>query len=203
MPVSVTKPQRIGVLGGTFDPPHLGHLVSAVNVRHTLHLDLVILMVANIPWQKVGIRCVTPAADRLAMVLAAVGEIPGLLAGDHEIRAGGYSYTADTLVMLAADYPGAELFTIIGEDAAAEIESWERVEEVIDRSQLVVVDRPGVSCALSDSIDWMRVAVPHLDVSSSDLRDRIRDGRPIEFLVPDSVIVEIRERRLYGVSEAQ
>ncbi|MCB0982614.1 MAG: adenylyltransferase/cytidyltransferase family protein, partial [Ilumatobacter sp.] len=74
-------PQRIGLFGGTFDPPHVGHLVTAVNVRHALRLDLVVLMVANVPWQKVGSRAVTPAEDRLAMVQAAVGDVDGLVAG--------------------------------------------------------------------------------------------------------------------------
>ncbi|MFP5488070.1 MAG: nicotinate-nicotinamide nucleotide adenylyltransferase, partial [Acidimicrobiia bacterium] len=91
------SPLRIGVFGGTFDPPHVGHLVTAVNVRHALHLDVVILMVNNVPWQKVGSRDITPAPDRLAMVAAAVEHVDGLVAGDHEIRAGGASYTADTL----------------------------------------------------------------------------------------------------------
>ncbi|HZB42455.1 MAG TPA: adenylyltransferase/cytidyltransferase family protein, partial [Ilumatobacter sp.] len=88
------KPQHIGVFGGTFDPPHVGHLVTAVNVRHALALDRVILMVANVPWQKVGQREITPAADRLAMVAAAVADVDQLEVGDHEIRAGGESYTA-------------------------------------------------------------------------------------------------------------
>src|SRR5688572_4243255 len=92
---------RIGVFGGTFDPPHVGHLVTAVNVRHELQLDVVLLVVANDPWQKSGDRRVTPAADRLAMVEAAVGEVEGLEVSDIEVRRGGTSYTADTLAALA------------------------------------------------------------------------------------------------------
>ena len=101
-PAAALPAARIGLFGGTFDPPHVGHLVTAVNVRHALALDTVILMVANIPWQKQGERAITPAADRLAMVDAAVADVPGLAAGRLEIDAGGPSYTADTLATLAA-----------------------------------------------------------------------------------------------------
>jgi len=194
------KPLRIGVFGGTFDPPHVGHLVTAVNVRHALALDLVILMVNNVPWQKVGSRDITPAADRYAMVAAAVEHVPGLVAGDQEIRAGGPSYTADTLAALAAEHPGAELFTVVGDDAAAGIRSWERADEVIAMSRLVVVDRPGQSPELDPDIDWIRVEVPRLEVSSTDLRARWSDGRPLDYLVTDEVLAVVAERGLYGTT---
>jgi nicotinate-nucleotide adenylyltransferase len=199
VPTDTGKPQHIGVFGGTFDPPHVGHLVTAVNVRHALALDRVILMVANVPWQKVGQRDITPAADRLAMVAAAVHDVEHLEAGDHEIRAGGHSYTADTLAWLAADNPGARLYTIVGDDAAAGIHTWERVDEVLSLSRMVVVDRPGERVTLDDSIDWIHVEVPRLEVSSTDLRARCRDGRPLDYLVPDPVLDVIRARGLYGV----
>jgi nicotinate-nucleotide adenylyltransferase len=192
----------VGVFGGTFDPPHVGHLVTAVNVGHALSLDLVVLMVANVPWQKLGSRQITPADDRLAMVRAAVADVPRLIAGDHEITAGGPSYTADTLVSLAAEWPGAELFTIVGDDAAAKIHTWDRVEQVLDRSRMVVVDRPGNRVILDDSIEWIRVEVPRLEVSSTDLRSRFGDGRPLDYLVTDPVLDVIRERGLYGTGEA-
>lgn len=194
------KPQRIGVFGGTFDPPHVGHLVTAVNVRHALGLDLVVLMVNNVPWQKVGSRSITPAEDRLAMVAAAVEHVPGLIAGDHEIRAGGPSYTADTLAALAAEHPDAELFTIVGDDAAAGIRTWERADEVVARSRLVVVDRPGEPVDLDPEIDWIRVEVPRLDVSSTDLRARWSDGRPLDYLVTDEVLAVVAARGLYGTA---
>jgi nicotinate-nucleotide adenylyltransferase len=192
------SPLRIGVFGGTFDPPHVGHLVTAVNVRHALALDLVILMVNNVPWQKLGTRSITPAPDRLAMVTAAVEHVPGLIAGDHEIRAGGPSYTADTLASLAVEHPGAELFTIVGDDAAAGIRSWERADEVVERSRLVVVDRPGEPVELDADIDWIRVEVPRLEVSSTDLRARWVDGRPLDYLVTDEVLGVVAARGLYG-----
>ena len=94
---------KYGILGGTFDPPHVGHLVSAVNVRHALGLDRVLLVVANVPWQKAGSRPISPAADRLAMVEAAVEGVPGLEACDLELARGGPSYSVETLQTLAAE----------------------------------------------------------------------------------------------------
>jgi nicotinate-nucleotide adenylyltransferase len=199
VPDSDEKPLRIGVFGGTFDPPHVGHLVTAINVGHELRLDQVFLMVANVPWQKLGTRTITPAADRLAMVRAAVDDVPRLLVGDQELRAGGRSYTVDTLTTLTADYPGAELFTIVGDDAAAGIRTWDRWESVAELSRLVVVDRPGDPVQLDDDIDWIRVVVPRLEVSSTDLRDRCADGRPLDYLVTEDVLKVIRARGLYGV----
>ena len=188
---------RIGLFGGTFDPPHVGHLVTAVNVRHALSLDAVVLMVANSPWQKRGTRSISPAEDRLAMVEAAVADVKGLVAGDAEIRRGGSSFTADTLATLVESYPGAELFTIVGDDAAAGLTTWERHQEVVAQSRLVVVDRPGTPVELPAGFDWLRVEVPRLEVSSTDLRARVRDGRPLDYLVTEPVLDIIAMRNLY------
>jgi len=191
---------RVELFGGTFDPPHVGHLVTAVNVRHALDLDLVILMVANVPWQKEGSRAITPAPHRLAMVEAAVRDVAGLVPGRQEIEHGGPSFTADTLAVLAEEFPLAEFFTIIGDDAAAGLRTWTRWEEVVDRSQLVVVDRPGEPVDLDSEIDWIRVEVPRLEVSSTDLRARFTDGRPLDYLVTQPVLDVIRSSALYGAS---
>ena len=110
---------RIGVFGGTFDPPHIGHLAVAVEVRHALALDRVLMVVANDPWQKRGARVLTPAADRLEMVRAAAQDLDGVEADDREIRRGGPSYTVDTVEELLGEQPGAELFVVVGADAAA------------------------------------------------------------------------------------
>ena len=185
------------MFGGTFDPPHVGHLVTAVNVRHALGLDLVILMVANVPWQKEGTRQITPAEDRYAMVEAAVADVPGLIPGRHEIDHGGNSYTADTLATLGDEFPGADLFTIVGDDAAAGLPTWDRYDEVVKLSQLVVIDRPGVPVDLRPGVDWIRVEVPRLEVSSTDLRARFVDGRPLDYLVTEPVLDVIGRRRLY------
>ena len=193
-----TASLRIGLFGGTFDPPHVGHLVTAVNVRHALNLDIVILMVANDPWQKSGARDVTTAEDRFAMVEAAVSVVDGVVAGRDEIDRGGPSYTADTLMALAEKHPGAELFTIVGDDAAAGLPSWTRVEQVAEYSQLVVVDRPGVAVDLPKQFSWLRVESPRLEVSSTDLRSRFSDGQPLDYLVTEPVLRVIEERGLYG-----
>jgi len=194
-------PTRVGLFGGTFDPPHVGHLVTAINVHYALDLDLVLLMVANVPWQKDGTREITPAEDRLAMVAAAVESVPGLVPGRHELDLGGNSYTADTLRVLGAEYPGAELFTIVGDDAAAKLHTWERSAEVRERSRLVVVDRPGAPVELDETVEWIHVEVPRLEVSSTDLRSRFCDGRPLDYLVTDPVLDMIEERSLYGSSD--
>lgn len=195
-----TASLRIGLFGGTFDPPHVGHLVTAVNVRHALDLDMVILMVAGDPWQKSGSRDVTSAADRFAMVEAAVSDVEGLVAGRDEIDRGGPSYTADTLMGLAGKHAGAQLFTIVGDDAAAGLATWTRVEQVVQLSQLVVVDRPGVAVELPQQFNWLRVESPRLEVSSTDLRSRCSDGRPLDYLVTEPVLHVIEQRGLYGSS---
>jgi nicotinate-nucleotide adenylyltransferase len=136
--------ERLGVLGGTFDPVHIGHLVAAVNVRHALGLDRVLLVVANAPWQKSD-RRITPAADRLAVVEAAVAGTPGVEASGIEVERGGESYTADTLEALSR--PGRELFLIVGSDVAADLHTWRRPHDVARLATLVVVSRGGVAGA--------------------------------------------------------
>lgn len=189
---------RVGVFGGTFDPPHVGHLVTAVNVRHALDLDRVLLVVANVPWQKVGSRGISPAGDRLAMVQAAVADVDGIEASAIEIERGGHSYTADTLATLRDQDPDAELFVILGADAAAGIGTWARVEEVRRLAELVVVERPGEPApSAPQGWTWTHVEVPRLEVSSTDLRDRVRDGRPLDYLLTPAVISCIRTLNLY------
>jgi nicotinate-nucleotide adenylyltransferase len=191
--------ERLGIFGGTFDPPHVGHLATAVNVRHDLHLDRVLLVVNNVPWQKVGSREISPAADRLAMVAAAVGAVEGLEASSLEVDAGGMSYTADTLATLVAEDPSRELFVILGSDAAAGLPTWERVEDVRALATVVVVERPGSPPVPPlPGWRWERVEVPGLEVSSTELRTRAEAGRPLDFLVTHEVVDCIAERGLYG-----
>ncbi|MDQ1393612.1 MAG: nicotinate-nucleotide adenylyltransferase [Acidimicrobiaceae bacterium] len=201
LPVDVAP--RIGVLGGTFDPIHVGHLVAAVNARHALHLDRVILMVANLPWQKTGQRVVTPAEDRWAMVEAAVGGVEGLEAGRLEMDRGGESFTADTMVELASLHPGASLFLIVGWDVAAELTTWDRWEDIQRLATLVVVNRPGAGRPAGlDGDGWRveEVTVPNLEISSTDLRSRAATGRPLDYLVPEAAVHCLRARGLYATS---
>lgn len=196
--------RRVGIFGGTFDPPHVGHLVAAVNVRHELDLDRVLLVVANQPWQKVGVRHISAADDRLAMVQAAVAGSDGVEASALEIERGGVSYTADTLVTLSTEHAETQLFVILGSDAASGLPTWERVDEVRTLATIVVVERPGaVEWTAPDGWSWRRVEVPRLEVSSTDLRARVRDGRPLDFLLTPAVIDCIRERGLYGLGAAE
>jgi nicotinate-nucleotide adenylyltransferase len=185
--------ERVGVLGGTFDPIHIAHLVAAVNARHALSLDRVLLVVANEPWQKVDEREVTPAADRLALVEAAVAGVEGLEASRVEIDRGGLSYTVDTLEALQA--PDRELFLIVGADV--DIDTWKRADDVRRLAQLVVVTRPGD--APPRRSEATVVDIPALAISGSYLRERLAKGEPVDFLVPDRVLRCIRERGLYAV----
>ena len=190
--------ERLGIFGGTFDPPHVGHLVTAVNVRHELQLDRVLLVVSNVPWQKVGTRDISPAVARLAMVEAAVADVEGLEASSLELDAGGHSYTADTLATLLAEDPSRELFVILGADAAAGVLTWERWEEVRDQATVVAVERPGAPKAeVPPGWRWVQVEVPRLDVSSTDLRARAVDGRPLDYLVTHEVADWIEGHGLY------
>ena len=189
--------ERLGIFGGTFDPPHVGHLVAAINVRHALALDRVLLIVANVPWQKVGSRPLSSAADRLAMVQAAVEGIDGLEASATEIDRGGESYTIDTVDELLAADPSRRLFVIVGRDAAAGMPTWERADELRERATLVVVDRPGSDPELPAGWTFHHVEVPRLEISSTELRDRVATGRPLDYLVPAGTIACLTARRLY------
>jgi nicotinate-nucleotide adenylyltransferase len=188
---------RVGILGGTFDPVHVGHLAAAVDVRHALGLDEVLLVVANDPWQKAG-RAITAAEDRFALVEAAVDGVEGIAASRIEIDRGGTTYTADTLQLLRAERRDVELFLIVGADVADDLETWDRFEIVRELATLVVVNRPGETTPRA--LPGWRVAaveIPALDVSSTDLRARAKDGRPLEYLVPTPAVRVMRERRLY------
>jgi len=199
--VVATMGQRIGVFGGTFDPIHVGHLVAAVNARDAVGLDRVILMVANVPWQKAGTRAVSTAEDRLALVEAAVGGVRGLEAGRLEIDRGGDSYTADTLAEMHKAQPDDEQFLIVGWDVASELTTWERFEEIQGLATLVVVNRPGSGRPRAlEQAGWRvaEVTVPNLEISSTDLRARAAEGRPLDYLIPEAGVRCIRARGMYA-----
>jgi nicotinate-nucleotide adenylyltransferase len=189
--------RRIGVFGGTFDPPHHGHIAIAQEVRHSLNLDEVLMVVANDPWQKTAISSVTPAVTRLALSHRAFDSVDGLDVSDLEIRRGGASYTADTLGALSG--PDCELFLVVGSDAAAGLDTWKRSDEVRSLATTVVVDRGGRQGGRPPA-GWTHaiVDVPALEISSSDLRARFGSDRPVDGLLPRSVIDQIRALGLYG-----
>lgn len=190
--------RRLGLLGGTFDPPHVGHLVAAVWSREALSLDEIWLIVAHEPWQKVGIRTVTPAADRLAMAQALVADVPGVEVSTIELDRGGASYTADTLRELRALDADRELFVLLGTDAAANVVTWERADEVRRDAVMVLVERPGAAGpAVPEGWTFERVEIPRLDISSTDLRERLSQGKPVHGLLPAAVSSVIEARDLY------
>jgi nicotinate-nucleotide adenylyltransferase len=197
MPVSGVR--ATGILGGTFDPVHVGHLVAAVCVRHELNLDRVLLVVANEPWQKIGERDVTAAESRFSVVASAVEGIEGVEASRLEIERGGPSFTADTVAELKKSV-GGDLYLVVGGDLVCELGSWDRVHEVREATTLVIVERGGVPAA-PDPPGWnvRRVAMPAIDLSSSELRARFADGRPVDFLIPAPAIRTIRRLGLYAV----
>ena len=190
---------RLGVLGGTFDPIHVGHLVIANEVRHAMALDRVLLVVANVPWQKVGQRQISPAEDRLALVEAAVAEVEGLEPSRIELDRGGPSYMVDTAEQLHAELDDLELHLIVGSDVADDLETWERFDDLRRLVTLVVVNRPG-SDRPRDLPGWRveHVEVPFLDISSTDLRARLADGRPVDFLMPAAAVHHAKQRNMYG-----
>lgn len=186
--------RRIGLLGGTFDPPHLGHLAAAQAARAQLGLEQVIFLVANDPWQKSGDRDVTPADVRLQMVSALVSGEPGMGVDDREIRRGGPTYTADTLEELVGEYPDTDFFLIVGADTAERIGTWHRPERVRDLSTLVVVNRDNRTIDIADALV---VTMAPVDVSSSDIRARVAHGESARGMTADAVVRIVEEFGLY------
>ncbi len=189
---------RIGIFGGTFDPIHNGHLQVADEVRRSLGLDRLLVVVANEPWQKQD-RPVTPAEDRYAMVVAALSDHPGLEASRVELDRGGPSYTVDTVRELLAEEPDAELFVVVGADVVGGLASWHEEPALRELVTLAVVDRPGAE-AVPTPPGWRAVRVPvrPLDVSSTGLRTRLEQGRSVSGTVPESVIRCMTQRGLYA-----
>jgi len=202
-------PERIGLLGGTFDPPHAGHLAAALHCREALRLDRVLLVVANDPWQKAPHRVITPAGDRLAMVEAAVAGLDGVEASRIEIDRGGPSYTVETVGALrtaavGAGWPLPDIFVVIGADLVATLPTWERVEELRRLVTLAIVSRPGSQPPPAPPgwrVAW--VDGGGVDVSSSEVRALLSQGHPVEELVPglvpEAVMDCIRHRNLYAI----
>jgi nicotinate-nucleotide adenylyltransferase len=197
-------PARVGIFGGTFDPPHAGHVAAARAVREQLGLDRLLLVVANDPWQKSGERAVSPAADRFALTEVLAGQIPGAEASRLEIDRGGPSYSVDTAeeVLAAADGGGVpvELYLVIGADLVPELGTWHRAEDLRGLVTLAIVSRPGgpvPDVPPGWRAEW--VNGPQVPVSSSEVRGLLAEGRSVEGLVPEPVIRCIRRRALYAV----
>ena len=189
--------ERLGVFGGTFDPPHIGHLAAAEAARWALGLDRVLFVVANTPWQKVDEQVVSPAADRLALVRAAVTNQEGFEVSTLEIDRGGDSSTAETLTDLAND--ARELFLIVGSDLADSLDTWRRPEDIRSLATVAVVARLGATGAGVPPPGWRWIAVegPGIEVSSTHVRRWLSEGRPLDSVMSQPVAAEIERRGLY------
>jgi nicotinate-nucleotide adenylyltransferase len=192
--------RRIGIMGGTFDPIHHGHLVAASEVQARFALDEVVFVPTGQPWQK-GDRDVSPAEDRYLMTVVATASNPRFSVSRVDIDRGGATYTVDTLRDLHALEPGAELFFITGADALAQILSWRDHDELFTLAHFVGVTRPGYDLAdthlPSGSVSL--IEVPAMAISSTACRERVAKGEPVWYLVPDGVVQYISKRRLYTV----
>jgi nicotinate-nucleotide adenylyltransferase len=189
------KPMKIGVFGGTFDPPHLGHLVAAQEVHFRLGLDRVLWIPAGIPPHKRD-QEITPGPVRLEMVRAAIAGDPRFEANDVEIRRPGPSYTVETLRQLRDRGPDDELFLILGADQLAELDGWREPDEIRRLATVVGFGREGDGPGQVAGARIVRV--PRLDVSSTEVRRRMAAGEPVTYLVPEGVEAIVRSERLYG-----
>ncbi|GAA1462903.1 nicotinate-nucleotide adenylyltransferase [Nocardiopsis exhalans] len=192
-------PTKVGIMGGTFDPIHHGHLVAASEVAHLFGLDEVVFVPTGQPWQK-DLAKVTPSEDRYLMTVIATAENPQFRVDRVEIDRSGPTYTLDTLREMRSVYgPDVELYFITGADALGAILSWHNVDELFDLAHFVGCNRPGHH--LSDTGlpegKVSLVEVPALAISSTECRERVRKGEPIWYLVPDGIVRYINKTGLY------
>ncbi|HEY9424797.1 MAG TPA: nicotinate-nucleotide adenylyltransferase [Microterricola sp.] len=187
---------RIGVMGGTFDPIHHGHLVAASEVAQSFDLDEVIFVPTGLPWQK---PAVSPGEHRYLMTVIATASNPRFTVSRVDIDRDGPTYTIDTLRDVHAERPDAELFFITGADAIAQILTWKDVRELWDLAHFVAVSRPGHDLSISGlpEGDVSLLEVPALSISSTDCRARVERGDPVWYLVPDGVVQYISKHHLY------
>jgi nicotinate-nucleotide adenylyltransferase len=198
--MTVTSAPRLGVMGGTFDPIHHGHLVAASEVAQWFDLDEVVFVPTGQPWQKSG---VSPSEHRYLMTVIATASNPRFTVSRVDIDREGPTYTIDTLRDLKSDRPEAELFFITGADALAQILSWRDHDELWDLAHFVAVSRPGhvLSTDGLPTDDVSQLEIPALAISSTDCRDRVQRGHPVWYLVPDGVVQYIAKHHLYRSKE--
>jgi nicotinate-nucleotide adenylyltransferase len=198
----VSERKRLGVMGGTFDPIHHGHLVAASEVQFWFHLDEVVFVPTGQPWQKSDQK-VSPAEDRYLMTVIATASNPRFSVSRVDIDRPGPTYTVDTLRDLRSlRGPEWELYFITGADALEQILSWRDLDELFELAHFVGCTRPGhtLSDAGLPEGKVTLVEVPALAISSTECRQRVSDGEPIWYLVPDGIVQYITKRRLYAVS---
>jgi nicotinate-nucleotide adenylyltransferase len=188
---------RLGVMGGTFDPIHNGHLVAASEAAAAFNLSEVIFVPTGEPWQKS--RRVTASEDRYLMTVVATASNPRFKVSRVDIDRKGPTYTIDTLRDLRSLYPDAELFFITGADAIAQILSWRDVDQIWSLAHFVAVSRPGHQMALPPHPEGAIsvLEIPALAISSTDIRGRVAAAKPVWYLVPDGVVQYIAKHQLY------
>lgn len=201
-------PRRIGILGGTFDPPHLGHLLIAETSRAALQLESVLFVPAGEPWLKSG-KHITAAMDRLRMVELAVADNPHFHVCDCEVRRSGPTYTVDTLRALQSAYlDDTQLYFIVGSDVLSQFHRWKEPEAILALCRLAVIERPGgppdAMAALGERFQSaiangavVSLAGPRVDFSASELRRTLAAGQSARYQIPDAVGQYIREHHLY------
>jgi nicotinate-nucleotide adenylyltransferase len=198
----MSRRPRIGIMGGTFDPVHNGHLVAASEVQSRFDLDEVVFVPTGNPYQKSG-RGVSPAEDRYLMTVIATASNPRFSVSRVDIDRTGPTYTVDTLSDVHRAYPDSQLFFITGADALEQILSWHKVEEMFEYAHFVGVTRPGFQLAATHLPDGAvsLVDVPAMAISSTACRDRVANGEPVWYLVPDGVVQYISKTGLYRKAE--
>jgi len=198
--MSAARRPRIGVMGGTFDPIHHGHLVAASEVAQSFDLDEVVFVPTGEPWQK---SKVTAGEHRYLMTVIATASNPRFTVSRVDIDRDGPTYTIDTLRDVRAQHPDADLFFITGADAIAQILSWRDHDELWDLAHFVAVSRPGHVLSTvglpTDRVSLLEI--PALAISSTDCRQRVRSGNPVWYLVPDGVVQYIAKHHLYRSKE--
>ena len=198
--------KSLGILGGTFDPIHIGHLRMAEHVFQSMDLEKIIFIPAYVPPHKLG-QDFAPAQDRYAMTKLAVADNPHFIVSDMELKRSGVSYTIDTIRQLHNLYPDKELHFIIGADSVAQLHTWHNIEEMLELTRFVAVWRPGYEDAMEELVRhlgqrarervWL-LDTPVYAISSTEKRTRLRQGQSLEGLVPAQVEEYIYEHGLYG-----
>ncbi|CEA08329.1 Nicotinate-nucleotide adenylyltransferase [Arthrobacter saudimassiliensis] len=192
-----SRPFRLGVMGGTFDPIHHGHLVAASEVAAEFDLDEVVFVPTGEPWHKSD-QVVSPAEHRYLMTVVATASNPRFTVSRVDIDRPGPTYTIDTLRDLRQARPDAELYFITGADAMAQILSWKDIGELWSLAHFVGVTRPGHELQNMGRDDVSLLEVPAMAISSTDCRQRVAAGQPVWYLVPDGVVQYIAKHRLYA-----
>ena len=198
--MSAARARRIGVMGGTFDPIHHGHLVAASEVADSFGLDEVVFVPTGQPWQKSD---VTESEHRYLMTVIATASNPSFSVSRVDIDRDGPTYTIDTLRDVQRLNPDADLYFITGADAIAQILSWRNHDELWELAHFVAVSRPG-HVLNTDGLpveDVSQLEIPALAISSTDCRGRVREGHPVWYLVPDGVVQYIAKHHLYRSNE--